>query len=113
MCICVYTYIKIYKYLLLDRYNREKYARINTETYFSTKQHLHKLNTYACLIMKILSESIIQLLELGKQSGKVFGHSIKIQTWKGSHTPTKISWKKMLIISFSLAVKICRVCVCV
>ena len=73
MCICVYTYI-MYKYLFLDRYNREKYACINTETYYSRRQHFHILKTYACLIMEILRESTIQLLERRKQSGKVFGH---------------------------------------
>ena len=63
--------------------------------------------------MKILSESIIQLLELGKQSGKGFGHNIKIQTWKGSHMPTKISWKKNvnnLILASSK--NVLSVCLC-
>ena len=39
--------------------------------------------------------------------------TIKLQAWKGSHMPTKISWKKMLIISFTLAVKICCMYLCV
>lgn len=89
ICLCVHKYIT-YKYLPLDS---EKYAHVNTDIYFNGRQHFRNLQTYACHIIKVLTESTNQLLELIRDFGKVFGYKIKMQTWKGSYTPAKISWK--------------------